>query len=138
MKIVISLAAQEDLLAGHQFYEQQAEGIGDYFLDSLFADIDSLLLYAGIHPQINGYSACSPNGFPLPFITRLSAASYESAECWIVEPIQPDLATSSSSPVASQNSSPDPDAPCFDIANCNIKTWSNPYSEIRRTRSNTF
>lgn len=34
MKIVIALAAQEDLLAGHQFYEQQAEGIGDYFLGS--------------------------------------------------------------------------------------------------------
>jgi len=29
--------------------------VGDYFFDSLFADIDSLALYAGIHLKIFGY-----------------------------------------------------------------------------------
>ena len=33
------------------FYERQQAGIGDYFLDSLYADIDALALYAGIHPK---------------------------------------------------------------------------------------
>lgn len=33
------------------FYEAQSPGIGQYFLDSLYSDIDSLTLYAGIHPK---------------------------------------------------------------------------------------
>ena len=44
-----------DLQNGQQFYEQQQEGFGAYFLDSLFSDIDALLLYAGIHQQFFGY-----------------------------------------------------------------------------------
>lgn len=34
---------------GFSFYEAQASGAGQYFLDSLYSDIDSLALYAGIH-----------------------------------------------------------------------------------------
>nr|VFJ91544.1 MAG: hypothetical protein BECKLFY1418B_GA0070995_102620 [Candidatus Kentron sp. LFY] len=34
---------------GFRFYERQAEGLGDYFLDSLWSDIHSLRLYGGIH-----------------------------------------------------------------------------------------
>jgi hypothetical protein len=34
---------------GFRFYEAQDEGLGDYFLNSIFSDIDSLQLYAGIH-----------------------------------------------------------------------------------------
>jgi hypothetical protein len=37
-----------DLADGFQFYEKQQESLGDYFLDSIFSDIDSLKLYAGI------------------------------------------------------------------------------------------
>jgi hypothetical protein len=44
MNILLSRSAEQDLLAGHDFYEKQATGIGTYFLDSLFADIDSLVL----------------------------------------------------------------------------------------------
>lgn len=29
--------------------------MGDYFFDSVFADIDSLKLYAGIHPKVFGF-----------------------------------------------------------------------------------
>ncbi|MDF3823403.1 hypothetical protein P3G55_26225 [Leptospira sp. 96542] len=47
----IARSAEGDLLQGHAFYERQQAGIGDYFLDSLFADIDALQLYAGIHPK---------------------------------------------------------------------------------------
>jgi len=36
------------------FYEAQQESLGAYFLDSLFSDIDSLALYAGIHPKHAG------------------------------------------------------------------------------------
>jgi hypothetical protein len=31
------------------------ESLGDFFLDSLFSDIDSLELYAGVHISVLGY-----------------------------------------------------------------------------------
>lgn len=48
-RIRILAAARRDLLAGYRFYEQQAEGIGRYFLDALYADIESLRISAGVH-----------------------------------------------------------------------------------------
>ena len=54
MKIFLTGSAENDLLDGYAFYEKQAVGVGSYFLDSLIADIDSLVLYAGIHPKIGG------------------------------------------------------------------------------------
>ncbi len=55
MRIQILEDAQQDILDGFYFYESQEKGLGDYFLDSIFADIDSLQLYAGIHPWYFGY-----------------------------------------------------------------------------------
>ena len=49
MKIKILESAKEDLREGFYFYESQAKGMGNYFLDSLFSDIDSLRLFSGIH-----------------------------------------------------------------------------------------
>lgn len=49
VKIRILDRAEDDLAHGFSFYEQQAAGIGTYFLDTLASDIDSLRLYAGIH-----------------------------------------------------------------------------------------
>ncbi len=49
MQIKILDPAEEDLLAGIQFYEDQCEGLGSYFQNSLFADIDGLLIHAGVH-----------------------------------------------------------------------------------------
>ncbi len=55
MRLQIARSAEADLLEGFAFYEGQQRGIGSYFLDSLYADIDSLLLYAGIHPKPYGH-----------------------------------------------------------------------------------
>ncbi|NWG87871.1 MAG: type II toxin-antitoxin system RelE/ParE family toxin [Hydrogenophilaceae bacterium] len=55
MRLRIARSAEADLLNGHAFYERQQQGVGSYFLDSLYADIDSLLLYAGIHPKPYGH-----------------------------------------------------------------------------------
>ena len=49
MKILILDRAEQDLIQGFLFYEEQHAGIGDYFLNSLASDIDSLRLYAEIH-----------------------------------------------------------------------------------------
>lgn len=68
---ILSLAVQ-DLEHGRDFYEIQQAGIGDYFLDSLFADIDALLLYAGIHEQHFGYYRTLAKRFPFAIYYRLS------------------------------------------------------------------
>ena len=70
MIIQISDAAKLDLLEGSQFYENQEENIGSYFLDSLYSDIDSLKLFAGIHRKKFGYPGCSQGYFLLQFITK--------------------------------------------------------------------
>jgi len=54
MKIQILPSAMEDLRRGYRFYESQDQGLGDYFQDSIFSDIDSLVLFAGIHRVVNG------------------------------------------------------------------------------------
>jgi len=64
VRIEILDEAQEDLLAGFQFYERQDRGLGSYFLDCLFSDIDSLRLYAGIHAVVYGYHRILSKRFP--------------------------------------------------------------------------
>jgi hypothetical protein len=54
MRVRLLDSALEDVDRGRQFYDRQGEGLGAYFLDSLFAEIDSLVLYAGIHRQVFG------------------------------------------------------------------------------------
>ncbi len=49
MKIEILDLAKFDLLDGFHFYEEQQAGLGADFLGSLYSDIESLRLYAGIH-----------------------------------------------------------------------------------------
>ena len=64
MKIEILPDANEDLIAGFHFYEKQSPGLGQYFLDSLFSDVHSLLVYRGIHPIIHGSHRCLSKRFP--------------------------------------------------------------------------
>jgi len=64
MTLVILPSAREDLAAGCDFYEQKEQGAGAYFLDSLFSDIDSLKLYAGIHRKLFGYHRLLSKRFP--------------------------------------------------------------------------
>jgi hypothetical protein len=65
MKIKILESAKQDLLEGYYFYENQKEGLGEYFLDSLFSDIESLHLYAGIHQKFFGFYRMLSKRFPL-------------------------------------------------------------------------
>ena len=56
--------AEDDLLEGFRFYERQEVGVGSYFLDSLYSDIESLRLYAGIHRRLFGYHRLLSKRFP--------------------------------------------------------------------------
>lgn len=64
----------DDLAAGRSFYERQGEGLGSYFFDSLFAEIDSLALYAGIHRLQFGYHRLLARRFPYAIYYRVTAA----------------------------------------------------------------
>jgi hypothetical protein len=49
MRIEVLDQAQLDLIEGFHFYEDQEAGLGSYFLANLYADIESLRIYAGVH-----------------------------------------------------------------------------------------
>ncbi|MFN2106646.1 MAG: type II toxin-antitoxin system RelE/ParE family toxin [Candidatus Promineifilaceae bacterium] len=73
MKIRILSSALQDLREGFEFYEKQAEGIGAYFLDSLFSDIDSLILNAGVHPvYFGGFHRILSKRFPFAIYYKVA------------------------------------------------------------------
>jgi plasmid stabilization system protein ParE len=71
MRIRILDSALEDLDRGREFYERQGEGLGAYFLDSLFSEIDSLVLYAGIHRMVFGCHRLLARRFPYGVYYRI-------------------------------------------------------------------
>ena len=70
-KIKILPYALVDLSNGRLFYERQGEELGEYFFDSLFSDIDSLVLYAGIHQKYFGYYRMLSRRFPYAIYYKL-------------------------------------------------------------------
>lgn len=64
MIVVILEDAAGDLESGAQFYESCETGVGDYFLDSILSDLDSLILFAGIHPIHFGFHRMLSKRFP--------------------------------------------------------------------------
>ena len=76
MKIRILDAAQQDLVNGFRFYEVQENGLGSYFLDSLYADIDSLMFFGGVHMVVAGsYHRMLAKRFPFAVYYRMESAS---------------------------------------------------------------
>ena len=72
MKIKILASATQDLIDGYWFYEKQAEGLGSYFLDTLFSDVDSLAIYGGIHPKYyDKYHRLLSKRFPFTIYYRV-------------------------------------------------------------------
>ena len=72
MKIKILSSASQDLMDGFRFYEKQSGGIGIYFLDSIFSDIDSLIINAGIHPKyFDNYYRLLSKRFPFAIYYRI-------------------------------------------------------------------
>lgn len=73
MKIRLLDSASRDLIEGFRFYEKQGKGLGNYFMDSLFSDIDSLQAYAGIHPvYFLTYHRMLSKRFPFAIYYRMS------------------------------------------------------------------
>jgi hypothetical protein len=58
--------AEQDLIEGFRFYEAQEASLGSYFLINLYADIESLRLYAGVHEKyFNDYYRLLSHRFPV-------------------------------------------------------------------------
>lgn len=72
MQIKILSSACKDLTDGYGFYEKQSEGVGEYFLDTLFSDIDSLRSNAGMHPvYFEKYHRLLSKRFPFAVYYRI-------------------------------------------------------------------
>ncbi len=71
VRIEILDEAEDDLRIGCEFYEAQAPGVGAYFAASLAADIDSLILFAGVHPVAFGFHRALSKRFPFGIYYRL-------------------------------------------------------------------
>ena len=87
MKIKLLSTALEDLYEARIFYEKQGEGLGEYFFDSLFSDIDSLILYAGIHQKVFGYHRMLSKRFPYAIYYQVGK---ETALVWRVLDLRQD------------------------------------------------
>ncbi len=73
--IQILSEAEEDLKDGKLFYENQEQGVGEYFWDSLLSDIESLIIYAGVHVKEHGYYRMPSKRFPYSIYYDVSGNS---------------------------------------------------------------
>lgn len=64
MTVVILEDAAADIELGRQFYESCEAGIGEYFVDSIFADLERLVVLAGVHPANFGFRRMLCRRFP--------------------------------------------------------------------------
>jgi hypothetical protein len=77
VKIQILDEAQEDLIQGFRFYEGREPGLGTYFLDCLFSDIDSLLIQQEFMQLSIPIIVAYPNVSLLRFITVSRGSLFE-------------------------------------------------------------
>lgn len=77
MNILILPEARADLELGCDFYESQNSGVGEYFLNSLMAEIDSLRIYAGIHPKEHRLYRLLAKRFPFAIFYNLNGQTIE-------------------------------------------------------------
>jgi plasmid stabilization system protein ParE len=71
VRVRILPTALEDLDRGRRFYARQRKSLGEYFLDALFSDIDSLELYAGIHMKVFDFHRLLAKRFPYAVYYRV-------------------------------------------------------------------
>jgi hypothetical protein len=89
LKRVIVLAdAAEDIETARDFYEAQETGVGEYCVDSLLSDIESLGLFSEFIPCILEFIACWRGVFHSPFIIDSTATRHRFSPCSICDAIQ--------------------------------------------------
>ena len=77
-------SAFDDLEKGRDFYNAQNEGVGIYFLETVFSEIESLRIYAGIHGKKFGFYRLLVSKFPYAIYYKLEkegAIVYRVLDC---------------------------------------------------------
>lgn len=62
--VTVLKQVRDDLEDGRGFYDSNEQGVGDYYYDTIISDIESLYLYAGIHPRHQGLYRMLSKRFP--------------------------------------------------------------------------
>ena len=62
--VLILKEASDDLNEGKAFYDIQEPGVGNYFWDCMISDIESLIIYAGVHRKQIGLYKMLARRFP--------------------------------------------------------------------------
>ena len=77
MDIRLLEGAKDDLRNGWVFYERQAPGLGDRFLDAVEADVRLLPTYAGIHLEVDGFHRMLIKRFPFALYYLIEQATID-------------------------------------------------------------
>jgi hypothetical protein len=72
MTVLVLDVAERDLENGQDFYDAKEDSLGDYFLESLSADIESLSIFAGIHPKVGRFHRALAHVFPYAIFYALT------------------------------------------------------------------
>ncbi len=63
-KVVLLEQVYEDLENGKNFYNSIEQGVGNYFVNCLLTDLESLQFYPGVHKKVFGYYQALSKRFP--------------------------------------------------------------------------
>ena len=72
MHVELRVEARDDLANAAAFYDGQRDGLGEYFIDSLFADLERLESAAGIHEIVYGLHRKLSERFPFAIYYRVA------------------------------------------------------------------
>jgi hypothetical protein len=78
MRLQILDLARNDLIEGFHFYEAKEQGLGRYFLDSLYSDIESLKSFSGVHRKVHrGLHRALSKRFPFAIYYTIEEGSVQ-------------------------------------------------------------
>lgn len=75
--IKLSHTAVGGLKSGYSYYERKEAGLGDYFKNTLLAEIEGLRVTAGIHRMVHGHHRMISRVFPYAIYYKFSDNSAE-------------------------------------------------------------
>ncbi len=70
--IKLSHTAVGGLKSGYSYYERKEAGLGDYFKNTLLAEIEGLRVTAGIHRMMHGHHRMISRVFPYAIYYKFS------------------------------------------------------------------
>ena len=77
MRVELRVEARHDLVEAALFYEEQRTGLGDYFADCLFDDLDRLEREAAIHTIVYGLHRKLSKKFPFAIYYRTEESAID-------------------------------------------------------------